>query len=178
MANGADPAVKAELRRRMRMVRDLVDDHTLRSVQLWAALAELPEYQRARTVMAFVGMKGEPDTDPLVARLAAEGRRLLLPRVEGDRIVAADADGPMLTSRFGVREPQGPAVEVSAIDLVVVPGLAFTPAGARLGYGGGFYDRFLPLVGAPHVGVCFAEQVLDDLPVEPHDVRVQRVVSA
>jgi 5-formyltetrahydrofolate cyclo-ligase len=178
MANSVDPAVKAELRRRMRMVRDLVDDHTLRSVQLWALLADLPEYRAARTVMAFVGMKGEPDTDPLVARLAAEGRRLLLPRVEGDRIVAVDADGPMVTSRFGVREPQGPAVDESLIDLVVVPGLAFTPAGARLGYGGGFYDRFLPLVSAPHVGVCFAEQVLDDLPVEPHDIRVQHVVSA
>jgi 5-formyltetrahydrofolate cyclo-ligase len=84
----------------------------------------------------------------------------------------------MVTSRFGVREPQGPAVDESLIDLVVVPGLAFTPAGARLGYGGGFYDRFLPLVSAPHVGVCFAEQVLDDLPVEPHDIRVQHVVSA
>lgn len=178
MANSADPRVKAELRRRMRMVRDLVDDHTLRSVQLWAALAELPEYQRARTVMAFVGMKGEPDTDPLIARLAAEDRRLVLPRVEGDRIVAVDADGPLVTSRFGVSEPQGPAVDVATIDLVVVPGLAFTPAGGRLGYGGGFYDRFLPMVEAPNVGVCFSEQVVDELPLEPHDVRVQRVVSA
>ena len=81
---------KAALRSRLRMVRDMVDDHLIRSVQLWAKVAELPEYGRANTVMAFVGFNGEPDTDPLIARLAVEGKRLLLPRVEPTGIVPAD----------------------------------------------------------------------------------------
>lgn len=169
---------KADLRKRMAMVRDMVDDRTIRSVMLWAALAEVPEFATAECVMAFVGMRSEPDTDPLFARLAAEGRRLVLPRVEEGRLAVVSADGPMAASRFGVLEPQGPALDASVVGFVVVPGLAFTADGRRLGYGAGFYDRFLPTVEAPNAGVCFAEQLLDDLPTEPHDVRVQRVVSA
>jgi len=162
----------------MRMVRDLVDDHLLRSVQLWAAVAELPQYAAAASVMAFVGCKGEPDTDPLFARLAADGKRLLLPRVDDGDIVVCSGLDPRSPSRFGVSEPTGPALPVGEADLVLVPGLAFTPAGYRLGYGGGFYDRFLPKVVGAYVGVCFAEQIVDHLPVQAHDVPVQHVVSA
>jgi len=169
---------KAALRRRMRMVRDLVDDHLMRSVQLWAAVAALEQYVVADSVMAFVGAKGEPDTDPLFARLAADGKRLLLPRIQDGHIVVCDGSGPMATSRFGVSEPTGPELPFSEVGLVLVPGLAFTTVGYRLGYGGGFYDRFLPQVVAPNAGVCFAEQLVDELPMEPHDVAVQRVISA
>lgn len=162
------------------MVRDMVDDRLVRSVELWSRVAHLAEYRNASGVMAFVGFRGEPDTDPLFARLAAEGKRLLLPRVEGGEIVVCDGSGPMVTSRFGVSEPTGPALDLAVVDLVIVPGLAFTSSGGRLGYGGGYYDRFLPRLApeVPNVGVCFDEQVIDDLPVEAHDIRVRRVVSA
>jgi 5-formyltetrahydrofolate cyclo-ligase len=169
---------KATIRKRMRMVREMVDDRLIRSVQLWAAVAQLPEYQQASTVMAFKGFGSEPDTDPLFARLAAEGKRLLLPRIDDGDIVVCDGEGPMVRSRIGVDEPQGPPLSFDVVDFVVVPGLAFTPEGHRLGYGGGFYDRFLPQVQVPNAGVCFAEQIVTDLPVEAHDIRVQRVVSA
>ena len=169
---------KAALRIRMRMVRDMVDDHLMRSVQLWAKVAELESYRRAATVMAFVAFKGEPVTDPLFARMVADGKRLLLPRVESSGLVAADGSSPLVASTFGVREPTGPAVGLGEIDMVIVPGLAFTPAGDRLGYGQGYYDRFLPTVPAASVGVCFADQLVDELPVTAHDVRVGTVVSA
>lgn len=162
----------------MLLVRDVVGDHLLRSVQLWAKVAEMDEYQRAHSVMAFVGFKGEPDTDPLFARLAVDGKRLLLPRVEASGIVAADGNTPWVASKFGVQEPSGPAVGVDEIDLVIVPGLAFTLAGDRLGYGQGYYDRLLPTVSAPTVGVCFDDQLVDELPVAAHDVRVGAVISA
>ena len=169
---------KATLRKRMRMVRDMVDDHLMRSVQLWAKIAELDEYRRAGSVMAFVGFNGEPDTDPLFARLTVEGKRLLLPRVEPSGIVAVDGDSPMSVSKFGVTEPVGPPVELEEIDFVIVPGLAFTSAGDRLGYGLGYYERFLPTVSAPAVGVCFVDQLVDEMPLAAHDVRVDMVVCA
>jgi 5-formyltetrahydrofolate cyclo-ligase len=177
-ANDKSAIDKAALRRRMRLVRDLVDDRLLRSVQLWAAVAATGEYERAESVMAFVGCKGEPDTDPLFARLAADGKRLLLPRVSDGEIVVCDAAAPMVASRFGVLEPQGPAVAFAEVGFVIVPGLAFTLDGRRLGYGGGFYDRFLPRLSVPNAGVCFSEQLVDTLPSEAHDVSVQRVISA
>jgi 5-formyltetrahydrofolate cyclo-ligase len=169
---------KVALRKRMRMVRDMVDDHLMRSVQLWAKIAELDEYRRASSVMAFVGFSGEPDTDPLFARLRVEGKRLLLPRVETSGIVPVDGDAPMVVSNFGVSEPTGPPVDVDEIDFVIVPGLAFTVAGDRLGYGQGYYDRFLPTVSAPSVGVCFTDQLVDEMPLTERDVRVDMVVSA
>ena len=169
---------KATIRARMKLVREMVDDRLMRSVDLWARLAELPGYRAASTVMAFKGFKSEPDTDPLFARLAAEGKRLLLPRIEDGRIVVCDADGPMARSRIGVEEPQGAPLPYDVVEFVVVPGLAFTPDGHRLGYGGGFYDRFLPQVQVPNAGVCFAEQIVPELPVEAHDIRVDAVISA
>jgi 5-formyltetrahydrofolate cyclo-ligase len=108
----------------------------------------------------------------------AEGKRLLLPRIQDGDIVVCDAAGPTARSRIGVEEPQGPALSFDVVEFVIVPGLAFTPAGDRLGYGAGFYDRFLTRVHAPNAGVCFAEQVVDTLPVEAHDVRVQRLITA
>ena len=65
----------------------------------------------------------------------------------------------------------------AGIDLVIVPGVAFTADGRRLGHGKGYYDRFLVGTTAHTVGACFAEQLVDELPVEPHDVRLDRVLS-
>ena len=169
---------KAAIRSRMRLVRDAVTDRRVRSVDLWTRVAELLEYRSANGVMAFAGMNSEPDTDALFSLLSADGKRLLLPRVEGRELAVCDGDGQLVTSSFGVREPTGPALTLDVIDFVIVPGLAFTRAGDRLGYGGGFYDRFLPSVKAPNVGVCFREQIVDALPMHENDVHVQRVVSA
>ncbi|HEX3087799.1 MAG TPA: 5-formyltetrahydrofolate cyclo-ligase [Ilumatobacteraceae bacterium] len=169
---------KAALRKRMRMVRDMVDDHLMRSVQLWAKVAELDEYRQANSVMAFVGFSGEPDTDPLFARLNVEGKRLLLPRVEPSGLVAVEGDSPMSVSKFGVSEPIGPPVDLEEIDFIIVPGLAFTTAGDRLGYGQGYYDRFLPTVSAPSAGVCFVDQLVDEMPLAAHDVRVDMVICS
>ncbi len=169
---------KPVLRRRMRMVRDAVVDRVVRSVELWAKVAELMEYRNANTVMAFVGINSEPDTDALFALITADGKQLLLPRVEGRELVVCDGGGPLTVSAFGVREPIGSALELDVIEFVIVPGLAFTNKGDRLGYGGGFYDRFLPRVEAPNAGVCFQEQIVHALPMHEGDVRVHRVVVA
>lgn len=169
---------KAALRSRMHLVRAAIVDRLVRSVELWTTVAKLPEYRDAVGVMAFVGMNSEPDTDALFALISADGKRLLLPRVDGRELVVCDGGGPFTTSRFGVEEPTGPALSVDVVDFVIVPGLAFTTAGDRLGYGGGYYDRFLPRVVAPNAGVCFREQVVDELPVTDRDVRVQRVLVA
>ena len=169
---------KRAIRSRMRMVRDHIADRLVRSVELWNKVAELVDYRDAKGVMAFVGIKGEPDTDALMALVAADGKRLLLPRIEGGELAVCEGQGPMIASSFGVPEPTGPALPFDVVDFVIVPGLAFTVAGDRLGYGSGYYDRFLSRLSVPNVGVCFREQLIDELPVTEHDVRVQRVVVA
>ncbi len=162
----------------MRQACELIDDRTLRSVQLWAQVAELSQYQAAHTVMAFASMASEPETDGLFARLERDGKVLVLPRLVGERIEPALLGDGTQPAVWGIREPQGAVVDPSTIDLIIVPGVAFTIAGGRLGHGKAYYDRFLPGTRAFTVGACFHEQLVDDLPIEPHDVLLDLVIAA
>lgn len=150
------------------------------SAAIFSAVERLPEFRAARTVAIFAALPDEPATDEVLARWAST-RRVVLPRVEGDamRFYACRPDA-LVFGAFGILEPQGerpcPAGE---IDLVVCPGVAFTADGRRLGRGRGYYDRYLgdPAFRGFRVGVCYAHQLVDDLPVEPHDVRMDRVIT-
>jgi 5-formyltetrahydrofolate cyclo-ligase len=174
------PSRKRELRSLLAVRRHAIVDRPARSAQLWAAVEARAEWQAARTVMVYLSFGSEPDTALLTARARADGKTVLVPRVEGDALVAVPADGPTIRSPIGVDEPQGQPVDPAAIDLVVVPGLAFTVHGDRLGFGRGYYDRFLPTLAptAVTLGACFRELLVEDLPVAPHDVRVHIVVAA
>jgi 5-formyltetrahydrofolate cyclo-ligase len=145
-------------------------------------LLALAEVKNAGTVMAFWSFGSEVDTAPLIERLHAAGARVVLPRVEGDEIVAvAFAPGdPATRTPFGAFEPSGTdVVDPWDVDVVVTPGVAFDRRGRRVGYGGGFYDRFLPRTrpGAPPIAVAFALQVVDEVPGGRADRPVDVVVT-
>jgi 5-formyltetrahydrofolate cyclo-ligase len=181
MVRGSD--AKTALRARMRVVRQAIepDARARRSARLWEHVLARPEYGAARVVMAFCSLPAEPDTADLLERCWTDGKQVVVPRVEGRDLVPVPLgpDTPVVVSSFGVREPEGPGVDPRTIDLVVTPGLAFTADGWRLGYGAGFYDRFLDRLrpDAVTVGVGFAEQVVDDVPHDEHDRRVDLVVT-
>ena len=122
--------------------------------------------------------------DPLLLEASAQGKRVCYPRVEGTNLElhAVSAHEELMVSRWNLREPvraAGGGVPVSEVDLVLVPGLAFTRDGRRLGRGGGFYDRLLgdPLLKARRVGVCFEAQIIESVPLEGHDERVEEVLT-
>ena len=121
-------------------------------------------------------------TGGVAERWRAAGKRLVLPRVEGDAMRFCDCDPAALRrGAFGIAEPEPGArtCPPGEIDLVVVPGVAFTAGGVRLGRGKGYYDRYLSQAefrGAT-VGVCYAHQLVGELPSEPHDVAVDCVVA-
>jgi 5-formyltetrahydrofolate cyclo-ligase len=147
-----EPDAKAALRASMRTLRRSLPAREQRSESLWQHLITIAAVDGAETVLGFTTVPGEPETRTLFVWCAATGRLVTVPE-------------------SGI-EPSWP-------DLVIVPGLAFTSAGDRLGQGGGWYDRFLSETRADcvTVGVCFAEQVVGELPVEAHDVRVDHVVT-
>lgn len=138
----------------MRSLRRGIPDRPARSLEIWAIVQALPQVAQAATVMAFTSIVGEPETETFLAWCRAEGKQVVLP--EDD-----------------------PLPDPALVDVVVVPGLAFTAAGDRLGQGGGWYDRFLSRVEprCTTIGVGFAEQLAVELPVEPHDIRLDLVVT-
>jgi 5-formyltetrahydrofolate cyclo-ligase len=166
----------------MRRTRVALTDRTTRTAALWDnVVIRLHEMGDNLTILAFQGVRSEPNTTGLVERLEADGHTVLLPRVEGEHLVAVvhHPGDALHEGAFGIAEPDGPAVDPAVVDVVLVPGLAFTSDGRRLGQGGGFYDRFLPLLraGCATIGVGFAEQVVDDLPSEEHDWVLHAVVT-
>jgi 5-formyltetrahydrofolate cyclo-ligase len=84
----------------------------------------------------------------------------------------------MRVGAYGILEPTGPLfTDYDSIDLAVVPGVAFTRDGVRLGRGKGYYDRLLPRIKSPKVGICFPFQILESIPTEPFDVKMDEVVA-
>ena len=138
----------------------------------------------ARTLAAFVPDAIEPGHGRLPAVYTQLGARVLLPVVprDGSELAWAVDTGRLAPGRFGLLEPVGPRLGPTAIgaaDVVVVPALSVDRSGARLGRGGGYYDRALPYVrpGALMVAVVFDDEFVDELPVEPHDRPVTAVVT-
>ena len=175
---------KRALRDRVRAVRDALtpEERARRSDAAATNLFALPEMNGASTVMTFWSFGSEVDTGLTIRRLADEGRRVVLPRVEGRTIVAVTyrPGDPVTEASFGAMEPtEKDVVPPEAIDVVVAPGLAFDRLGYRVGYGGGFYDRFLRRTrpDAVTVGLCFAVQVVDEVPHRRGDRPMALVVT-
>ena len=162
--------------------------------QLTLSLDAQESLRQAEKVMRHIGSiiaQRAPQTVALFAPLADEipvgelansiGCRVVLPRVKGEEMEFYDySAADMAVGAFGISEPQGEkAVAAEEIDLMIVPGVAFTASGDRLGRGKGYYDRYLSREGfrAYCVGVCYEHQLLAELPVEPHDRRMDEVVS-
>ena len=151
----------------------------------------LPEVRRAATLAAYVSIGTEPGTGLLLDALVAAGKRVLLPRLVAatDGLPGWDLDwsvyhGPtsLAPARFGLLEPLGPLLGVEAVagaDVVLVPGLAVSDTGLRLGRGAACYDRALSRVprGTLTCLLLYADEVGHAVPTEPHDLPVTAVAT-
>jgi 5-formyltetrahydrofolate cyclo-ligase len=136
----------------------------------------LREVREARVVAAYVGVGDELPTLPLLDALAP--RRVLLPVLLDDASLAWGAyDGTLVSGPRGLREPPRTGANLDAADVVIAPGVAYDVTGRRLGRGGGSYDRALASVRAPVVALATDDEVVGEVPVEPHDVRVDVIVT-
>jgi len=141
-------------------------------------------WQTARSVMLFAPLPEELDVWPLLAQALAAGKQVALPRfVAATRSYEAcwipNAETDLQMGHFGIREPRSHCARVSSgeLDLILVPGVAFDLHGHRLGRGKGHYDKLLGVLQGTTCGVAFEEQIVDDIPVEPHDVRLNCILT-
>jgi 5-formyltetrahydrofolate cyclo-ligase len=182
----ADAAAKRALRDRILAARRALPaaDRARHSQAIAARLAALDAFARARVVALYAPTGAEVDTAPIATLALAAGKRVAYPRiVEGARalVFAACDAAALVPGVLGTRAPPAElaCATVDELDLVVVPGVAFDAEGRRLGRGGGYYDATLALLprGAARLGVAFEIQVVPAVPEEPHDVRLDGVVT-
>lgn len=131
----------------------------------------------ARVVALFSPLPDEPQIWPLVEELA-KNLLVVLPRVEGDAMQFYSI-GDMKVGAFGIMEPQGSlCISPGEIDAIIVPGVAFTLTGRRMGRGKGFYDKYMSHndFSALKIGVCYPVQIVDELPCEQHDINMDCVI--
>lgn len=150
---------------------------------LFARFLALPELEAAKTVFAFWGIPGkEPDTARLIAALLARGKQVGLPRMLPQHQMEVRQyvpDIPMTCAAFGIREPSVdcPLLKKEEIDLILVPAVCYDRAGYRLGFGGGYYDRWLADFAGTRVGLCREAVLQDRVPIEAHDSRVDLLLT-
>ena len=174
----AKRALRLAVRARVRTLRPAEREAAGAAIAL--LLAESPEFARCRRLAVYSALPDEVPLTALLERAAAAGKRVLFPRVDarGGLELAEEGDR-LVPGRYGVPapRPENPPVELAPDDLLLLPGVAFTRAGARLGRGGGHYDRLLRAISAPAFGLAFELQIEPALPLEEHDQRVRAVVT-
>ena len=145
---------------------------------------DLPIYRASGTVMLYMALAHEAQTTALIAHARRHRKRVLIPVVTSEGLLAVDCPAQASDFRpgpFGILEPRdlSAAAAPTEIDLVFVPGLGFDARGVRLGYGGGYYDRFLQTLPARarYGGLAFHCQLVPSIPRLPHDVCMPFVVT-
>jgi 5-formyltetrahydrofolate cyclo-ligase len=185
VTSGELKRAKREVRRRVLAARDATDpaDRERAAAAIADRVLELPELVAARTVLAFSSFGSELSTMPLIEALTGRGVLVGLPVIVGEDLVARSwrPGEPTTEASFGALEPSGgDVIDPSAFDVIVTPAVAVDRTGRRVGYGGGFYDRFLPRTrtDAFRVAVVLPEQLVrEDLPAGAFDLRVHAIVT-
>ena len=154
------------------------------SQQIRLRLEHQTLWREAKTILFFAPIAEEPDVWPLLEDSLKAGKSVYLPQFDREQkhYVACqifDVARDVQSGRFGIREPVATCARISLkrLDLILVPGIAFDLSGHRLGRGKGFYDRLLATILGPTCGVAFDQQIVRQIPVEPHDVRLSFILT-
>ncbi|HZW86614.1 MAG TPA: 5-formyltetrahydrofolate cyclo-ligase [Gallionella sp.] len=161
---------------------------TTHNVAITARLLQLPQYRQANTVLGYMNFGAEFATERWLNQVLADGKKLALPRVNRhtnrlDLYWVDDLENQVVSGLWGIREPIVERCErlntLNEVEFALLPGVAFTRNGARLGYGGGFYDKLLADVSPPPVLVAaaFAVQVVEHIPQDITDVKVEWIIT-
>lgn len=175
---------KKELRRSIRERKRAMTEVEIvsRSEKLGVLFAQSEAYKAAKTIYGYLPYNQEVRTVPMLEQALRDGKRVAVPKVYGDEMKFLYLDDLTKVSKGYAGIPEPIADEPVADDktaLVLMPGLAFDPAGHRIGYGGGFYDKFLAAEpNHPTLALCYEFQMLPELHTEEHDIPVDTVLWA
>lgn len=179
------------LRERILAVRDKLSSHDCeeKSLSISSRFLNLHEATDARVVFIYMHFRSEVPTHAIISQMLAEGKTVTIPKTisEQSRLIAVkitDPEHQVSPGYCGIPEPSAGLVDIGAcnpksIDIVIIPGSVFDKEGGRMGYGGGYYDRFLAneAPDSIRVGLAFELQIVERVPLEPHDQLMDYVVT-
>ena len=178
---------KAEIRKELLRRRDRIPLKVRKAKNriIRESLLSLEEFRNAGIIFLFASFRTEVDTTELIKILLSMGKHVVLPKVNTyrhDLLLFEVRDFADLTPGYmGIPEPSTGARQMSIndVDIVIIPGAGYDAAGNRIGYGGGYYDRLLSGMekNVPIVAPAYEEQIIDSIPSEPHDIKVQMIVT-
>lgn len=174
--------MKQALRSEIALLKETYSEDDLHSYssKIFERLTETKVFEEAKCILAYYSFEREVFTHEFVEKYASS-KKIILPVVKKDKLVLREYKGEdeLHLSDYGILEPIGPdLVDYSQIDLGVIPGVVFDRSLNRLGRGKAYYDRLLPLLGNAYLaGVCFSFQLKNNIPVEPHDFRMDCVIT-
>ena len=148
-------------------------------------MLSLDEFRNAGAIFFFASFRTEVDTTEMIKSSLLSGKRVILPKVDKDRhellLYEIRDFGELAPGYMGIPEPpvSEKQMSINDADIVIIPGAGFDASGNRIGYGGGYYDRLLSGLqkDIPVIAPAYEEQVEDCIPSEPHDIRVQMIVT-
>lgn len=172
---------KREIRRFITDQLNQLEHREQKEQQIYDHLFALPEWKNAQSIAITLSFRNECATEPIILKAWELGKQVVIPKVmhQDMRFFEYLPNSPLIETKMGIREPDDRAVErsLSAVDLCLVPGRAFTRQGYRVGWGGGFYDRVLADYHGHTLAVAFERQLVTAFEVEPFDQPVQQIVT-
>lgn len=169
---------KKELRKKYTKVRADVEDKEGKDKLIRENLRQLDIYKKAKSVFVFISYKSEVDTRGIIEDILADRKKLLVPLVKGSEMIAVEVKGidDLEPNKMGILEPKS-GDEVTDVDLTITPGLAFDKDGYRLGYGGGYYDKFFSKVDTIRMGIGYSDQYVESLVHEDYDKALEYLLT-
>lgn len=178
---------KSSLRRSMITKRKNIDPSTRNEWdrQIYLQVISSEFYMHSNVIFTYVSYNGEVDTHKIIEKALNDKKTVCVPRVisksEGMEAVPIKSFDDLVSGAYGILEPPKDALTISPerIDMALVPGVAFSSGGSRLGYGGGFYDRYLPKFrqDACIAALAYSIQLIDAIPMEPQDIKVSMIFT-
>lgn len=184
---------KLELRDQIKSRLSLItpDERATTAIQIRDQLIATDLYQSSTTILAYASLPSELDLDPFIHQALANSKRVCIPKIDWDDksmhpLQLRSLESDLQLGRYGIRTPKNGCdlVDLFELDLILIPGLAFDRRANRLGRGAGFYDRLIskldrdPSSSRPQlVGVCYQCQIVDHVPIEPHDYPMDRIIT-
>lgn len=174
---------KAACREKLKQIRAAIppEGRESRSRAIRGLLLGLEEIRDARTIFIFISYGSEVDTHVLLNHFLDAGKELAVPRIIDSReMIATPFTGwdDLVRGQLGILTPRGDQPYPGEIDIAVTPGLGFTRAGHRIGYGRGYYDKwFAGHPGTRRIAIAYSEQVVDEIPVNENDLLMDRIIT-